>query len=101
MVHLLKKKVLNRWQVRILDTLANYPGLNIQHISGKDNIADGLSRIDHKIAQLAAMPKPALSEHAAVKSALLEAMQEWPEVDDGDHTTLRPPILPQPSGSRQ
>ena len=99
LVHLLKKKVLNRWQVRILDTLATYPGLNIQHISGKDNIADGLSRIDHKIAQLAAMPKPALPEHPAVESAVLEAMQTWPVVDDGEDTTLQPPILPPPCAS--
>ena len=76
LVHLLQK-VLNRWQVRILDTLATYPGLKIVHIPGKDNIADGLSRIDHKIAQVAAMPRATLAEQPAIKSAVLEAMQTW------------------------
>ena len=60
MVHLLKKKILNRWQVRILETLATYPGLKIVHIPGKDNIAYGLSKIDHKISQVAAMNCPSL-----------------------------------------
>ena len=44
LTYLLEKKELNRWQVRMLDTLATYPGLKIRHIPGKLNIADGLSR---------------------------------------------------------
>lgn len=47
LTYLLEKQQLNRWQVRILDTLVTYPNLKIQHIPGKTNIADGLSRIHH------------------------------------------------------
>jgi hypothetical protein len=48
LTYLLEKPSLNRWQVRILEVLAMYPGMKIQHIPGKLNIADGLSRIQHK-----------------------------------------------------
>ena len=47
LTYLLLKPNLNRWQVRILEVLAMYPGMKIQHIQGKDNIADGLSRIHY------------------------------------------------------
>ena len=99
LVHLLQKKVLNRWQVRILDTLATYPGLKIVHIPGKDNIADGLSRIDHKIAQVAAMPRATLAEQPAIKAAVLEAMQTWPVIEEGDSLVPVPPVLPYPCAS--
>lgn len=99
LVHLLQKKILNRWQVRILDTLATYPGLKIVHIPGKDNIADGLSRIDHKIAQVAAMPKTVLANQPAVKSAIIEAIQTWPVVEEDYSPVLIPPSFPKPCSS--
>jgi hypothetical protein len=51
LVHLLQK-VLHRWRVRILDTMATYPRLKIVHTAGEDNIAGGLIGIDNKIAQV-------------------------------------------------
>jgi Reverse transcriptase (RNA-dependent DNA polymerase)/Integrase zinc binding domain/RNase H-like domain found in reverse transcriptase/Chromo (CHRromatin Organisation MOdifier) domain/Aspartyl protease len=47
LTYLLEKPHLNRWQVRILEVLSMYPHMKIQHIPGKLNIADGLSRIKH------------------------------------------------------
>ena len=44
-----------------MDILATYPGLTVVHIPGKDNIAYGLSRIDHKIAQVSAKPRLVLA----------------------------------------
>ena len=99
LVHLFQKKILNRCQVRILDTLATYPGLKIVHIPGKDNIADGLSRIDHKIAQVAAMPKTVLADQPAVKSAIIEAIQTWPVVEEDYSPVLIPPSFPKPCSS--
>ena len=78
LVHLLTKKDLNRWQVRILDTLATYPGLRIEHIPGVTNIADGLSRIDHKIAKLAEMPHTPKEPGVALERSFLNAMETWP-----------------------
>ena len=53
LTYLPSKPHLNRWQVRILETLVTYPGLTINHIPGKTNIADGLSRIQIKLAEAA------------------------------------------------
>ena len=94
LVHLLQKKILNRWQVRILDTLATYPGLKIVHIPGKDNIADGLSRINHRIDRVSQMTKETRDNQPAIEAALVKAMSKWPQVEHNDVFTTIPPILP-------
>ena len=94
LVHLLQKKILNRWQVRILDTLATYPGLKIVHIPGKDNIADGLSRINHRIDRVSKMTKEDRDGQPAIEAAMVKAMSEWPQVEHNEVFTTIPPILP-------
>ena len=64
---LLQKPNLNRWQVRILEVLAMYPGMKIQHIPGKDNIVDGLSRIHH-----GPPPPPPADQPTTVTQAILQ-----------------------------
>ena len=66
LTYLLTKPHLNRWQVRILDTLATYPGMKVQHIPGSTNIADGLSRIRHHA--------PPAAEPTTVQQAALQCM---------------------------
>ena len=66
LTYLLDKPNLNRWQVRILEVLAMYPGMKIQHIPGKLNIADGLSRIKH------GPPAPVTDTPSTVTEAILQ-----------------------------
>ena len=83
LVYLLEKNILNRWQVRILDTLATYPGLKIVHIKREDNIEDGLSRIDHKIAQVAKMTPEVLDDRKPIDKAnkLWKSGQKYRRMD--------------------
>lgn len=71
------------WQVRILDTLATYPGLKIFHIKGEGNISDDLSRIDHKIAQVAKMTPEVLDDRKPIDKAnkLWKSGQKYRRMD--------------------
>ena len=82
------------WQVRILDTLATYPGLKIFHIKGEGNISDGLSRIDHKIAQVAKMTPEALDDRKPIDKAIIKAMEKWPKIRKDGYEEYQPPQLP-------
>ena len=88
LTYLLEKKELNRWQVRILDTLVTYPGLKISHIPGKENIADGLSRIPH----------PDLPEGSPFTAMTTEALADWAKHPDaslpGGRGTCKSAIRP-------
>lgn len=74
LVHLLQKRELNRWQVRILDTLATYPGLKIRHIPGRENIADGLSRIQHRLEAIRIPPPIEAGVTRTLEDATLSAL---------------------------
>jgi Reverse transcriptase (RNA-dependent DNA polymerase)/RNase H-like domain found in reverse transcriptase/Integrase zinc binding domain/Chromo (CHRromatin Organisation MOdifier) domain/Aspartyl protease len=69
LTYLLEKPNLNRWQVRILEVLSMYPHMRIQHIPGKLNIADGLSRIKH------GPPTPVTDTPSTVTEAILQCSE--------------------------
>ena len=82
-----------------MDTLATYPGLEIAHIKGEDNIADELSRIDHKIAQVAKMTPEALDDRKVIDKAIIIAMEKWPKIQKHGYEECQPPQLPTPSAA--
>ena len=73
------------------------PSLKIVHIKGKDNIADGLSRIDHKIAQVAKMTPQVLDDRKPIDKAIIEAMGKWPKIQKDGYEEIQPPQLPLPT----
>jgi hypothetical protein len=88
LTYLLEKPDLNRWQVRILEVLAMYPGMKIQHIPGKLNIADGLSRIKH------GPPAPVTPTPSTVTEAMLQCSKlRFPRMSShalNDHVERQP-----------